>query len=92
VERIFLHHYDYELSNLNPPLLPTPELMASFATVLRGEPSELLNSVVWNAGFYLWHCGAVGDIKTGMLQAQDLLISGAVSQQSAKIRSLVSPS
>ncbi len=89
VERIFLHHYDYELSNLNPPLIPTPELMASFATVLQGEPSELLNSVVWNAGFYLWHCGVASDVKTGMLQARDLLSSGAVSQQSAKIRALV---
>ena len=89
VERIFLHHYDYALSNLNPPLSPTSELMASFATVLRGEPSELFNSVIWNAGFYLWHCGAVSDVKTGMLRARELLSSGAVSQQSAKIRALV---
>jgi anthranilate phosphoribosyltransferase len=89
VERIFLHHYDYGLSNLNAPLLPTPELIASFDSVLRGEPSNLLDSVVWNAGFYLWHCGAVSDINTGMLQSRELLSSGAVREQLAKIRTLI---
>ncbi len=91
IERIFLHHYDYDLSNVNPTLLPIPELMASFATVLRGEPSELFNSVIWNAGFYLWHCGAVGDMRMGMSQVRELISSGAVSQQLAKIRESVTP-
>jgi anthranilate phosphoribosyltransferase len=89
LERIFLHHYDYDLSNINPPLLPTPELMANFATVLQGQPSELLNSVLWNAGFYLWHCGATSDMAEGMLLARELLSSGAVNQQLMKIRELV---
>jgi anthranilate phosphoribosyltransferase len=89
LERIFLHHYDYDLSNINPPLLPTSELMANFATVLQGQPSELLNSVLWNAGFYLWHCGATSDMAEGMLLARELLSSGAVNQQLVKIRELV---
>jgi anthranilate phosphoribosyltransferase len=86
LERIFLHHYDYGLSNLNPPLLTTPELMTDFATVFRGEPSELLNSVLWNAGFYLWHCGGAKDMNAGMTLARELLTSGAVSQQLDRIR------
>jgi anthranilate phosphoribosyltransferase len=89
LERIFLHHYDYNLSNINAPLLPTPELMANFATVLQGQPSELLNSVLWNAGFYFWHCGSANDMTDGMHQARELLSSGAASQQLAKIRELV---
>lgn len=86
LERIFLHHYDYGLSNINPPLLTTPELMADLAIVLRGETSELLNSVLWNAGFYLWHCGAASDMAAGMKLAQELLVSGAVSGQLNRIR------
>jgi anthranilate phosphoribosyltransferase len=86
LERIFLHHYDYGLSNINPPLLSAPELMSDLATVLLGEPSELLNSVLWNAGFYLWHCGGAIDMAAGMKLAQELLTSGAVSQQLEKIR------
>jgi anthranilate phosphoribosyltransferase len=87
LERIFLHHYDYGLSNVNPPLLSTPDLIADFETVLRGQPSELLNSVLWNAGFYLWHCGGAIDMAAGMKFAQELLISGVVGKQLAKIRS-----
>jgi anthranilate phosphoribosyltransferase len=86
LERIFLHHYDYSLSNINPPLLSTPELIADLATVLEGQPSELFNSVLWNAGFYLWHCGRAADMNGGMQLAQDLLTSGAVSQQLDNIR------
>jgi anthranilate phosphoribosyltransferase len=86
LERIFLHHYDYGLSNVNPPLLSTPELMANFATVLEGKSSDLLDSVLWNAGFYLWHCGGANDMAAGMTLARELLASGAVSQQLARIR------
>jgi anthranilate phosphoribosyltransferase len=89
LERIFLHHYDYNLSKIDPPLLPTPELMANFATVLTGQPSELLNSVLWNAGFYLWHCGTAADMAAGMKLAAELLTSGVVSQQLVKVRELV---
>jgi anthranilate phosphoribosyltransferase len=86
LERIFLHHYDYGLSNINPPLLTTPELMSDLAIVLQGEASELLNSVLWNAGFYLWHCGGASDMTAGMKLAQELLASGAVSGQLERIR------
>jgi len=86
LERIFLHHYDYGLSNVNPPVLPTPELISNFATVFQGQPSELLNSVLWNAGFYLWHCGAANDMGAGMKLAQELLTSGAASQQLEQVR------
>ncbi len=86
LERIFLHHYDYGLSNINPTLSTTPELMADLATVMRGEPSELLNSVLWNAGFYLWHCGGASDMAAGMKLAEELLVSGAVSGQLEKVR------
>ena len=89
LERIFLHHYDYDLSNINSPLLTTPGLMANFATVLQGQPSELLNSVLWNAGFYLWHCGATSDMSSGMQLARELLGSGKVLVQLAKVRELV---
>ncbi len=89
LERIFLHHYDYDLSNVNPPLLSTPELIANFATVLQAQPSELLNSVLWNAGFYLWHCEAASDLSGGMQLARDLLSSGTVSEKLAQIRALL---
>lgn len=89
LERIFLHHYDYGLTNINPPLLPTPELIINFNTVLAGQPSELNNSVLWNAGFYLWHCGVAINMSAGMKLAQELLSSGAVTQQLVNLRNLL---
>ncbi|WP_342761378.1 anthranilate phosphoribosyltransferase family protein, partial [Chamaesiphon polymorphus] len=86
LERIFLHHYDYGLSNVNPPLLTNPEMMAEFALVLAGKPSNLLDSVLWNAGFYLWHCGGASDMAAGMKLARELLTSGAVSKQLERIK------
>jgi anthranilate phosphoribosyltransferase len=86
LERVFLHHYDYDLSNVNDPLLSTPELITSFQTVLQGDPSELLKSAIWNAGFYLWQSGIVSDTSAGMKLAQELLTSGAVSRQLSLIR------
>ncbi len=86
LERIFLHHYDYGLSNINPPLLSTPELIADLASVFRAEPSNLLDSVIWNAGFYLWHCGGASDMTTGMKLARELLASGAVNDRLAAIK------
>jgi anthranilate phosphoribosyltransferase len=86
LERIFLHHYDYGLSNVNPPLLSTPELMAELATVLEGKASDLLDSVLWNAGFYLWHCGGASDMAAGMKLAHELLMSGAVTKQLEQVR------
>jgi anthranilate phosphoribosyltransferase len=89
IERIILHHYEYGLSNVNPPLLSTPELMAEYASVLAGKPSDLFDSVVWNAGFYLWHCGGAIDMAAGMKLAQELLTSGAASDTLDRLRKVV---
>jgi anthranilate phosphoribosyltransferase len=90
VERVFLHHYDYDLSNVNAPLFSTPELINNFALVLQGKTSELFNSVLWNAGFYLWQSHVVSDTSAGMQLAQELLTNGAVEGQLSLLRQQVS--
>ena len=79
LERILLHHQDYGVSNINPPL--KDNIFAAVDELLQGKTNELLESAVWNGGFYLWHCGVASDLKTGMAQAKELLISGRVLQQ-----------
>ena len=80
-----MHHYDYGLSNVNPPLLSNLELIAELTNVLAAKPSDLLDSVIWNAGFYLWHCGGASDMMTGMQLATVLLTSGAVRDRLAQM-------
>ncbi len=79
LERILLHHQDYGVSNTNP--LLNDNIFAAVDELLQGKTNELLESAVWNGGFYLWHCGVASDLKTGMSQAKELLIGGRVLQQ-----------
>jgi anthranilate phosphoribosyltransferase len=86
LERIFLHHYDVNLSNYNPPLLSTAEAIAAFDRILEGDhTSELFNSLRWNAGFYLWHCGMAADLNGGMERVEALLQDGSVGNLLATI-------
>ncbi len=52
--------------------------MCQMQSILQGKPSELMNSAVWNGGFYLWHCGLCPDIETGFDTAEKLLTTGIV--------------
>jgi anthranilate phosphoribosyltransferase len=79
LERILLHHQDYGVSGINPPL--TDHIFADIDRLLQGQTNELFESAVWNGGFYLWHCGVAGDLAAGMAQAKELLASGRVLKQ-----------
>lgn len=48
---------------------------------LAGDPQPLTASVIWNSGFYLWRGGRADTIEAGMQLCEELLKSGAVSQQ-----------
>jgi anthranilate phosphoribosyltransferase len=79
LQRILLHHQDYGVSNLNPPL--TENIFVDVDQLLQGQANDLLESAVWNGGFYLWHCGVASDLTAGMAKAKELLVSGQVLQQ-----------
>jgi len=88
-ERLHLHPRDYGYEGQNLPLEPMAAMIAQMQTVLAGEPSEWLRSVVWNAGFYLWRCAGAAAIADGMTQAETLLTSGQVRQKLLKLQQVV---
>jgi anthranilate phosphoribosyltransferase len=88
LDRILLHHQDYGISNINPPL--TDHTFTDLDELLQGKPNDLLESAVWNGGFYLWHCGIAKDMTTGMELAKELFASGRVLQKLQQIISKVS--
>lgn len=45
-----------------------------------------METVLWNGGFYLWHCCICPDIKTGIKTAKEMFISGVVA---AKLEELI---
>jgi anthranilate phosphoribosyltransferase len=75
-ERLHLSHLDYGFSNQNSALEPTKELTLAMKAVLQGEPSELMQSALWNGGFYLWRCGVCPDMNSGIEAAKTILTSG----------------
>ena len=89
VEHLHLSARDYDFSNKNVPLTSTPELVAAMQTVLQGKPSELMQSALWNGGFYLWRSGICEDMRSGIAKAEELLIGGEVAQKLEEMSGVV---
>lgn len=53
--------------------------------VLAGKASELMQTALWNGGFYLWRSGICSDMSEGLAKAEELLSNGAVA---AKLQEL----
>lgn len=98
-ERLHLHPHDYGFSGKDVPLESTPTTVQAMQSVLRGEASPLMQSALWNGGFYLWRCGAAADLSAGIALAQSILTQGqglealqCLSRAIAALRPLVSSS
>lgn len=81
IERLLLSPHDYGFTTKNVPLNTTEELLAQMQGVLTGKPSELLQTALWNSGFYLWRSGICSDMQAGIAKAQELLATGAVANK-----------
>jgi anthranilate phosphoribosyltransferase len=87
LERILLHHQDYQVSNQNPPLTDTS--VPNLATIVAGKTNDLTETTLWNGGFYLWHCGAAPTMEAGIELTRELLRSGQVAQRLQQVREAV---
>ncbi|MUL39239.1 anthranilate phosphoribosyltransferase family protein [Gloeocapsopsis dulcis] len=85
IERLHLVPRDYGFTTKNVLLESTTQLLDAMQSVLQGQPSELMQTALWNGGFYLWQCGVCPDMQSGIAKAEDLLRSGTVTQQLEKI-------
>jgi anthranilate phosphoribosyltransferase len=86
IERLHLAPREYGFSSQNFPLETTTELVTAIQEILTGKSGELMQTALWNAGFYLWRCGICSDIRIGICKAEELLISGTVM---AKLQELI---
>ena len=94
-ERLTLSARNYGFSSEDVAIAEAPEVAQKISqkiiAALKGEPSEYLNSVLWNSGFYLWlYRLQSGDLQSGDLQndineaiadAQEIIRSGAAMQK-----------
>ncbi|MBV5257927.1 anthranilate phosphoribosyltransferase family protein [Synechococcus moorigangaii CMS01] len=72
--------YDYDLGGEDIALHSVPQYYADLTALLRGQPSPLMDSAVWNGGFYLWHCGKVTDLQSGLDLAETYLKTGQLQE------------
>ncbi|WP_414577133.1 anthranilate phosphoribosyltransferase family protein [Anabaena sp. CCY 9402-a] len=81
IERLLLSPHDYGFTTKNVPLNTIEELLDQMQEVLTGTPSELMQTALWNGGFYLWRSGICTDMKAGIAKAQELLTTGTVAKK-----------
>ncbi|OKH13125.1 hypothetical protein NIES592_16000 [Fischerella major NIES-592] len=79
IARLHLVPRDYGFTSKNVPLGTTVELVSDMQAVLKGIPSELMETALWNGGFYLWRSGICSDMLAGIAKAEELLRTGAVA-------------
>jgi anthranilate phosphoribosyltransferase len=81
LERLHLVPREYGITTKNVSLTITEELIVDMESVLQGKPSELMQTALWNGGFYLWRCGVCSDVQSGISKAEELFTSGAVGKK-----------
>lgn len=85
-EHLFLHAGDHGLSSYDVPLDNETDYLAALPDVITGQPSELLGSVLWNSGFYLWRLGYCETFNAGIAEAKRLLSEGLVQAKFVEIQ------
>jgi anthranilate phosphoribosyltransferase len=85
-ERLTLSARNYGFSSEDPAIADASEMAAKIISALKGEPSEYLNSVLWNCGFYLWLYGMYDEIADAIVYAQELINSGKAFQKLEDLR------
>jgi anthranilate phosphoribosyltransferase len=92
IERLHLVPREYGFNNQNVPLETTSALVAEIQATLAGKPGELMQSALWNGGFYLWRSGVSLNMDAGITKAKELITSGAAAQKLQEISSLLTVS
>ncbi len=86
IERLLLVPHEYGFTTKNVSLGTTQELLANIKSVLAGKSGELMQTALWNGGFYLWQSGICPDMQQGLTKAEELIASGAVAAKLQELR------
>lgn len=89
IERLLLHPRDYGFAGTDVPLESTAQLLQQLNDIIKGKPSELMLTAVWNGGFYLWRCGICSDLASGFAKAEALCIEGALSAKLESVKNAI---
>ncbi|MEA5570569.1 anthranilate phosphoribosyltransferase family protein [Calothrix sp. UHCC 0171] len=85
IERLNINPREYGFTSQNTSLGTTEELVSEIQATLAGKPSEMMQSALWNGGFYLWRSGICPDIQTGIAKAEEIISRGSLTQKLQEI-------
>ena len=85
IDRLLLHPRDYGFAAPELALPSSEQLQTDLQAVLQGKTGEMLESAVWNGGFYLWQAGVCPTIETGLEQARTILVNGQVAAHLSEV-------
>ncbi len=88
-ERLSLAPRDYGFADREVPLMATADWTIAALFALKGKPSELLEPLVWNSGFYLWRSQVTSTLEDGFVTARSLLEQGDVWRKLEELRSAI---
>lgn len=91
LDRLHLHARDFGFEAKNVALTSVPDVVEAMNEVLDGHPSELMQSILWNSGFYLCRCGASLSIEDGIQRAANLLTQGHVKHTLNTLQQATTP-
>ncbi|BAZ86301.1 anthranilate phosphoribosyltransferase family protein [Dolichospermum compactum] len=87
--RLQLVPREYGFITKNVPLTTTEELIQDMQGVLTGKANELMQTALWNGGFYLWRSGICLDMQAGIDKAAELITSGLLGAKLHQIKMLL---
>ncbi len=88
-ERLSLAPRDYGFADREVPLMATADWTIAALSALKGKPSDLLEPLVWNSGFYLWRSQVTSTLEDGFVTARSLLEQGDVWRKLEELRSAI---
>lgn len=88
IERLLLASQEYGFTTKNVSLGSNEALLTNIRSVLAGQSGELMQTALWNGGFYLWQSGICPDMQQGLALAEELITTGAVAAKLQQLRDL----
>ncbi len=85
-ERHCLHPQDYGLPAADAPLESEIKLCEDLRAAIAGRGGPLQPAILWNGGFYLWHCNLCPDLAAGLARVEGLLATGIVAAKLQEIQ------
>ncbi|AFY40460.1 anthranilate phosphoribosyltransferase [[Leptolyngbya] sp. PCC 7376] len=82
--------YEYDLGGHDVHLESPENYSERLQALINGEKNDLFNTAIWNGAFYLWHCGAVEDLKTGIATSEAFVLEGKLKDTLAQLQSSLS--